>query len=130
RIAVPIWTVGGFLHSDATIGSFLATQWTVLAPILDLKDGHPIEIQLDEKCALEFPKCEDRGNAQFSHVFFAEIPSQEEEGEPSLVAVKKFLERLRRLRTRERQSTQDQYCRWQGVELAGYATASKAVRSA
>lgn len=61
---------------EATIGGFMEKQWTVQAPILDFKDGHPIEVGLDEKCALEFSKCEDKGNTQFSRVFFAEIPSQ------------------------------------------------------
>lgn len=61
---------------EPAIVAFLEKQWLVLAPILDLKDGHPMEVQLDENCALEFSKCEDKGSTHFSHVFLAEIPPQ------------------------------------------------------
>ncbi|KAJ4203465.1 hypothetical protein NW759_015141 [Fusarium solani] len=75
---------------EATVGSFLEKQWMVLAPILDLEDGRPIEVDLDEKCALELSDCEEKGNTQFSRVFSAEIPSQKEGVRPRRVAVKHF----------------------------------------
>ncbi|KAK7420496.1 hypothetical protein QQX98_002694 [Neonectria punicea] len=81
-VTFPSWEEG-------TMEACLEKQWIVLAPILDLKDGHPIEFELDEKCALEFSICEDQGKTQFSQVFFAEIPSQI--GERRHIAIKKFI---------------------------------------
>ncbi|KAH6889645.1 kinase-like domain-containing protein [Thelonectria olida] len=77
---------------DANIGAFLEKQWTVLAPILDLKEGHMADIRLDEKCALEFSQCEHKETTQFSNVYFAEIRSEEIGGKPCRVAVKKFFQ--------------------------------------
>ncbi|KAI8722679.1 Protein kinase domain-containing protein [Fusarium sp. LHS14.1] len=75
---------------EAAVGSFLEKQWMVLAPILDLEDGRPIEVELDEKCALELSDCEERGITQYSRVFSAGIPSRKEGVEPRRVAVKHF----------------------------------------
>ncbi|RSL60544.1 hypothetical protein CEP53_005418 [Fusarium sp. AF-6] len=75
---------------EATVGSFLEKQWMVLAPILDLEDGRPIEVNLDDKCALELSECEEQESTQFSRVFFAKIPSRKEGVEPRRVAVKHF----------------------------------------
>lgn len=61
---------------EATIGSFLEKQWMVLAPILDLEDGRPVKVDVDEKCALGLSNCKEMENTQFSRVFSAEIPSR------------------------------------------------------
>ncbi|KAM0418917.1 hypothetical protein ACHAPT_012182 [Fusarium lateritium] len=68
--------VGFPSREPAKTGSFHHNQWAVLASALNLKDGAPAEIELDERCALELSDCKEIDNTQFSRVFSAQISSR------------------------------------------------------